>query len=115
MRQLQLAVSALRSGMEILLKKAGLRAKELDKIYLAGAFGCYIRKESALSAGLLPKGSEEKVVQAGNLAGVGSAMALLSKPALERMERECGRLEHVELAEEEEFKEKFLKHLNFNC
>ena len=114
-RQLQLAVSALRSGMEILLKKAGFRAKELDRIYLAGAFGCYIRKESALSAGLLPKVSEEKVVQAGNLAGVGSAMALLSRPALERMERECGKLAHVELAEEEEFKEKFLKHLNFNC
>ena len=114
-RQLQLAVSALRSGMEILLKKAGLRAKEIDRIYLAGAFGCYIRKESALLAGLLPKVPEEKVVQAGNLAGVGSAMALLSRPALERMEQECGMLEHVELAEEEEFKEQFLRHLNFNC
>ena len=55
------------------------------------------------------------MVQAGNLAGVGSAMALLSRPALERMEQECGMLEHVELAEEEEFKEQFLKHLNFNC
>lgn len=114
-RQLQMAVSALRSGMEILLKKAGIQAKELDRIYLAGAFGCYIRKESALSAGLLPKVSEEKVVQAGNLAGVGSAMALFSRPALERMEQECGTLEHVELAEEEEFKEQFLRHLNFNC
>ena len=47
--------------------------------------------------------------------GVGSAMALLSRPALERMEQECGMLEHVELAEEEEFKEQFLRHLNFNC
>ena len=63
----------------------------------------------------MPKVPEEKVVQAGNLAGVGSAMALLSRPALERMEQECGMLEHVELAEEEEFKEQFLKHLNFNC
>lgn len=114
-RQLQLAVSALRSGMEVLLKKAGLKVEELDRIYLAGAFGCYIRKESALAAGLLPKVSEEKVVQAGNLAGVGSAMALLSKPAFARMEQEGRALEHVELAEEEDFKEQFLTYLNFNC
>ncbi|MDE6965320.1 MAG: ASKHA domain-containing protein [Lachnospiraceae bacterium] len=113
-RQLQLAVSALRSGMEVLLKKAGLRVEELDRVYLAGAFGCYIRKESALAAGLLPGVSEEKVIQAGNLAGVGCAMALLSKSALEKMEKEAGELVHVELAEEEEFKERFLENLNFH-
>ena len=110
-RHLQLAISALRSGMEVLLQKAGLGVEELDGIYLAGAFGCYIGIDSALAAGLCP--AKAKIVQAGNLAGVGSAMALLSETALEKMEAESREIVHVELAEEEDFKEKFLTYMNF--
>ncbi len=113
-RQLQLSVSALRSGMEILLRKAKLKASELDRIYLAGAFGCYIGVESAVTAGLLPPVEREKIVQAGNLAGVGAAMALLSPEALAYMEAESAGFEHVELAQEEDFKTLFLTHMNYD-
>lgn len=112
-RQLQLAISAMRSGMEILLRKAGQSIKELDRIYLAGAFGCYINAESAMEAGLLPKVPKEKLVQAGNLAGVGAAMALLSPKALRFMEEESRGFAHVELAQEDAFEEAFLTNLNF--
>ncbi|MCM1135981.1 MAG: ASKHA domain-containing protein [Clostridium sp.] len=112
-RQLQLAIGAIRSGIEVLLKKAGQRVEELDKIYLAGAFGCYIGTKSAMAVGLLPEISEEKLLQAGNLAGVGAAMALLSPKALERMEAERKGFVHVELAEEEDFEKIFLANLNF--
>lgn len=79
MRQLQLSVSAIRSGAETLLEKAGLKAKQLDRIYLAGAFGSYIGIESGLAIGLFPHVPKEKIYQAGNLAGIGAAMALLSE------------------------------------
>lgn len=113
-RQLQLSVSAIRAGIEALLKKAGLAATELDRIYLSGAFGCYIGIESGIKMGLFPKLPTEKILQAGNLAGTGAAMALLSPHVLLTMEEESRNIIHVELAEDEEFKELFLFHMNFN-
>lgn len=112
-RQLQMSISAIRAGMEVLLKKAGMEAGGLDCIYLAGAFGCCIGIESGITAGLFPDVSREKILQAGNLAGTGAAMALLSKKQLNNMERESRSFMHVELAREEIFKELFLTHMNF--
>lgn len=112
-RALQLSVSAIRSGMEILLERAGIQAEELDKIYLAGAFGCYISIESGVAIGLFPDVPREKMVQAGNLAGTGAAMALLSEKVLRSSQEESCHFVHVELAEEDSFKERFLEHMNF--
>lgn len=112
-RQLQLSISAIRSGMEVLLKKAGCLVEELDYIYLAGAFGCYIGIESGMQTGLFPDVAREKFVQAGNLAGTGAAMALLSFKMREQMEKEKEQFVHVELAGEPDFQELFMKHMNF--
>lgn len=90
-----------------------MKAKQLDRIYLAGAFGSYIGIESGLAIGLFPHVPKEKIYQAGNLAGIGAAMALLSGEALQYMEEERKRFTHVELAGEETFKELFLAHMNF--
>lgn len=112
-RQLQLSISAIRSGMEILLKKADCEVEQLDGIYLAGAFGCYIGIESGIQTGLFPDVPREKIIQAGNLAGTGAAMALLSEEAREQMEKEKDELIHVELAQEGDFQKLFLAHMNF--
>lgn len=111
-RHLQLAVGAIRAGMEILLKKADISVQELERIYLAGAFGCYLSLESSIAIGLLPD-VPEKILQAGNLAGTGAAMALLSPETARKMARESKDFVHVELAGEEEFRELFLIHMNF--
>ncbi len=112
-RQLQLSVGAIRSAMEMLLQKAGLRADDLDGVYLAGAFGSYISVESAARVGLLPAVPREKICQAGNLAGTGAAMALLSERDLLEMATESRSIVHVELAQEEGFQELFLSHMGF--
>ncbi len=112
-RALQMSVGAIRAGSQVLLEKAGLSPKQLDKIYLAGAFGSYIDPVSGMTIGLFPEVPREKLVQAGNLAGTGAAMALLSEKMLTEMEKLCGDFEHVELAEEPGFGELFLSHMNF--
>lgn len=112
-RALQVAVSAIRSGVELVLGRAGIQADELDKVYLAGAFGCYIRVESGVTVGIFPDVARRKIVQAGNLAGVGAAMALLSEQVLEKLERESREFIVIELAEEEVFRDRFLRHMNF--
>ncbi|MDE7046881.1 MAG: ATP-binding protein, partial [Lachnospiraceae bacterium] len=103
---------AIRSGMEILLRKVNRKASRLDRIYLAGAFGCYIGIESGIAIGLFPDVPREKYVQAGNLAGTGAAMALLSKKAMEKMERGSREIIHVELAKESAFRDMFLEHMS---
>jgi len=53
-REFQLAKSAIRAGIEILIKRAGLSYNQIDKVYIAGAFGSYIDKDNALRINLIP-------------------------------------------------------------
>ncbi|MGN0377785.1 MAG: ASKHA domain-containing protein [Suilimivivens sp.] len=112
-RQLQLAKGAIRAGIEILLQKEEIEAEELSHIYLAGAFGSYIKIENAVSIGLLPDISREKITHTGNCAGTGAVMALLSEETVKNMEQYAKEIRHIELADEERFQELFLHFLAF--
>ena len=112
-RQLQLAKGAIRAGMEILLEKADISEEEVSHIYLAGAFGSYIKKESAVGIGLLPDIPEDKITHTGNCAGTGALMALLNPDVITDMERSAEEIIHVELAGEERFQDLFMRFLAF--
>lgn len=112
-RALQQAIGAIRAGIEILLERADMRTEDLEGIYLAGTFGSSIRVESCMDLGLLPKTDLSKVIQAGNLAGTGAAMALLSSRVLEEMQVLAQGLIHVELAGDPRFEELFMKYMNW--
>ncbi len=113
LRELQLAKGAIYAGLKILLKEANLKEDDLDKILLAGAFGNYVRKESALTIGLLPQLSPEKIVAVGNAAGDGSRMALASKKVRERAFGLPEIVEHLELSTRQDFQEIFVDALKF--
>jgi uncharacterized 2Fe-2S/4Fe-4S cluster protein (DUF4445 family) len=74
-RELQLAKGAIAAGIRLLLARLGAKAEDLSRLYLAGAFGNYINRESARRIGLfrLPV---EKVQAAGNTALLGTKLAL---------------------------------------
>lgn len=110
-RQLQLAKGAIRAGIEVLLHKAGITKDELEHIYLAGAFGSYIKPENAAAIGLLPDIPLERITHTGNCAGAGAVMALLSENTVMEMKRYADRICHVELAQEEKFQEYFLRYM----
>jgi uncharacterized 2Fe-2S/4Fe-4S cluster protein (DUF4445 family) len=76
-RKLQLAKAALASGLRILLDLTGAPIGEVEHVYLAGAFGNYVRVASACRVGLLEMPSD-KIVPAGNTALRGAKMALLA-------------------------------------
>ena len=107
-REVQLAKGAILAGITILLKELNITAAELDKIFLAGAFGNYIDKKSALTIGLLPAVPLSKVVSIGNAAGVGASMALLSTRELARANELVKEIEHVELSSHPDFQTVFL-------
>ncbi|MEA4901958.1 ASKHA domain-containing protein [Desulfitobacterium sp.] len=112
-RELQLAKGAISAGVEILMTEMGIQKEQLDRVLLAGAFGNYIKKESALRIGLLPPLPIEKISAIGNAAGDGAKMALLSTEERERASVLADRAEHLELSARMDFQEQFIKALSF--
>ncbi len=113
LRELQLAKGAIYAGLQILLQEAGLTEDDLDEVLLAGAFGNYIRKESARAIGLLPGIPLEKITPVGNAAGRGSRMALLSRTERARAFALPDLVKHVELSARLDFQDAFIKALSF--
>ncbi len=113
LRELQLAKGAIYAGLMILLKEAGINENDLDQVLLAGAFGNYVRKESALTIGLLPQLPPEKIVAVGNAAGDGSRMALASKTIRERAMALPEKVEHLELSTRSDFQDIFIDAMAF--
>ncbi len=78
-RQLQLAKAAIRSGIEALLRTTGTRAEEVEKVYLAGAFGVAMEPENAMAVGMFPRLPRGCFVPVGNAAGMGACLTLISQ------------------------------------
>jgi uncharacterized 2Fe-2S/4Fe-4S cluster protein (DUF4445 family) len=112
-RQVQLAKSAIRTGIKLLQQKAGLKDSDIKQILLAGAFGNYIRRESALRIGLLPDVSAERIHFVGNAASSGAQMILLSQHARQHACQLAKKIEYVEIAHEKDFTSIFANSMLF--
>ena len=112
-RELQLAKSAIRSGIDILMEEMGVSASELSRVLLAGAFGNYLRKESASAIGLLPPISVEKIHSIGNAAGEGAKLALISQTERKRAAVLAREIQYIELSTRMDFMEKFTDNMFF--
>lgn len=110
-RELQLAKGAVLAGIRVLMFHLGVRAEDIDRIHLAGAFGSYIDRESALGIGLLPQIPLAKIQSIGNAAGKGAQMVLLSTAEMARAQNLARKAEHIELSTESIFQKEFLKSL----
>lgn len=113
-REVQLAKSAIRSGIEILRQKMNLTYDEIAKVKLAGAFGNFMRVESACAIGLIPMELKEKVESIGNAAGAGALRAVRQKNSREEALELVKRIQFQELASEAEFQKIYVQNLNFN-
>ncbi|HWQ72120.1 MAG TPA: ASKHA domain-containing protein [Desulfitobacteriaceae bacterium] len=100
-RAVQLAKAALYAGARILMKRMGV--EKPDGITLAGAFGNYINKHSALAIGMFPDCGAESIVSVGNSAGIGAKMALLSVEKRREAQETAEFIEFVETASEPDF------------
>ncbi len=107
-RDLQLAKSAIRTGVEI------LGANDLDAVYLAGGIGQAIDPESAAVTGLLPSGLVPLVHALGNTSLGGAARLLLSpQKAWEELRALPENCTEINLAAHPRFQELFMKYMSF--
>ena len=112
-RELQFAKAAIATGWRILLEEAGLAEGDIQQVLLAGSFGSYLSPGNAIRLGLVPKLPVLRVVSAGNVAGEGAKMALLSvrerAGALALQEE----VRYVELSDRGDFNDAFVDQLQF--
>ncbi len=106
-REAQLAKAAIYSGIELMLEQLGAGPDDVEELLLAGAFGNYIRRESALAIGLIPCIQAERIRSIGNAAGVGARLVLCSVDERQEAERIARRVRHVDLAERPGFYDRF--------
>jgi len=106
-RAIQLAKAALYAGVRLLMDQLGVEA--VDEIRLAGAFGSQIDPLHAMVLGLVPDCDPERVRGAGNAAGTGALIALLSGAARREIEGVVRRVEKIETAVEPRFQEHFVE------
>ena len=112
-RELQFAKAAIASGWSALLEEADLPADDVKQVLLAGSFGSYLSPQNAIRLGLVPRLPVLRVVSAGNVAGEGAKMALLSirerAAALALLEE----VRYVELSDRADFNDRFVEQLQF--
>ena len=112
-RELQNAKAAIAAGIRTLLAKAGLAAKDIGRVFLAGGFGSYINVSSALDIGLIMREFEGRVTPAGNAAGAGAVKALLSGKAADRLTDMSQKMRYVELSASAEFTQAYIDCMTF--
>ena len=106
-RELQLANAAIRAGINILLKHAGLQPEQLETILLAGGFGNFIRRNHAKRIGMLPPIPCSKIRFVGNTASFGAKRALLSSHEKRTAATIIEKVRHVDLSLDPEFQSEF--------
>ncbi|MGQ9582000.1 MAG: ASKHA domain-containing protein [Thermoplasmatota archaeon] len=112
-RSLQLAKAAISAAASVLLRRTGIPPSGLRQALLAGAFGNYLDRRSAMRVGLLPPIEEERVLSVGNAASTGAGVMLVSTAERRRAEALAERVRYVEMAGSPDFREEFIARLGF--
>ena len=112
-RQIQLAKSAIRAGIEAMLALNGLKDDDLDKVYIAGSFGYHLKVSSLISTGIVPASLRDKIEFAGNTSKSGGIAFLTDKKMRTAMARETARVQTIELSEYKDFEKLFVKYMYF--
>lgn len=106
-REFQLAKAAIAAAWQTLCHETGVDPRGIDTVYIAGAFGNYIRPEAARLLGMVPEVALERIRSVGNTALEGARLVLLNDNYREMAERILAETRFIELAGREDFQETF--------
>ncbi len=112
-RQIQLAKSAIFSGIAMLQKVMGVSDEDLTELMMCGGFGNYINVENAVKIRLVPELPINKISYAGNAALMGAQIALISESERLRASELARQIDHVGLATHPEFQDLFVEGMGF--
>ncbi len=94
-----MAAASVRAGTTVLLAEAGIQARDLDAVFVAGNFGFFARKSSLARLGIVPEVGLERVQLVGNTAGLAARLALLDGRFRRRAESLAAAASFVDLGQ----------------
>jgi uncharacterized 2Fe-2S/4Fe-4S cluster protein (DUF4445 family) len=112
-RELQFAKAAIATGWSLLLEEMGVEPGDVQQVLLAGSFGSYLSPGNAVRIGLVPHIPVLRIVSAGNVAGEGAKMTLLSANERAGADTLLREVSYVELSDRTDFNDRFVDELAF--
>ena len=112
-RELQMAKGAIFAGMRVLMNEMGITIDDVKELLVAGAFGSYIKTDSALSIGLFPSLPNGEIRSIGNAASEGGRLALLSTEERALCDELARKSEYIELSSRMDFQDEYVMALYF--
>ena len=112
-REFQLAKSAIRSGLEILMQEYGCRWEDVGQVYLAGGFGTRMNIDNVIEVGMFPEELKGKIKPVGNSSLGGTVRYLLSEEGRQDMEKLKRTARVIDLSRHTAFNDLFMEHLQF--
>ena len=91
--------AAAHTMVEYMMQKIGLSMEEVERFYLAGAFGTHIKISSGITIGLYPDIPQERIICAGNSSLQGARAILLDRGLLEDVKRFVENTDYIQFGE----------------
>jgi uncharacterized 2Fe-2S/4Fe-4S cluster protein (DUF4445 family) len=110
-RELQLAKAAISTGIKILLKELGARARDVRQVHLTGLLGGKLDRAAAICIGLLPELRRATLKQQPNLALAGAELALNEPDRVPEFTRAAELTREVVLGGHPDFNDVFVESL----
>lgn len=112
-RCLQLAKSAVLSGILVMLDDLGISCDEIQEVLIAGGFGEYLNLGNAAAIGLFPSQLLKRTRSVGNSSLEGATQAVLSHSAHEALDRVSADCRYIELSTTPAFNEYYVENMYF--
>lgn len=112
-REVQLAKSAIRAGLETLIQAYGTDYDHIAGLYLAGGFGQKINLKKAAGIGLLPEELLDRSVAVGNSSLAGAVLYAANPDLKERFIRAAEETEEVSLSSNPVFTNYYMEYMYF--
>lgn len=82
--------------VEYMFRESGISMEEIEKFYVAGAFGKHVSKESAITIGLYPDIDRDCLISAGNSSLDGAQKLLLYRELLDDIEEILEKMVYIQ-------------------
>ncbi len=110
---------AIYAAVSILVESMGLSVSDQHCIYLAGGFGNYLNVRNAITIGMLPDISTDRIKFVGNTSLIGAKMVSISEDAFETVQKIASQMTYFDLMGNPKYMEafmsaNFLPHTNLN-
>jgi len=112
-REVQLGKSAIRSGIDVLVRTAGLEYGDIGMFYVAGGFGSRMNFENGVAISLFPQEFSGRMRAVGNSALGGLVKYLTDESAEGELEAITRSSAEFDLSEDKAFNKMFIANMSF--